>query len=60
VREAHHLVHPDRGEGAQVEIERLLDVLHLQADVIKHVGRLATGYDIAAAADRITAFQRAR
>ncbi len=33
-REAHRLVHPDRGEGAEVEIERLLDVLHLQADVI--------------------------
>ncbi len=53
VREAHRLAHPDRGEGAQIEIERLLDVPHLQADVIKHVGRLATGYDVAVAADRI-------
>ncbi len=33
-REAHRLVHPDRGEGAEIEIKRLLDVLHLQADVI--------------------------
>ena len=51
-REAHRLVHPDRGEGAEVEIERLLDVLHLQADVIKHGRSLTAGYDIAAAADR--------
>ena len=50
VREAHRLVHPDRGEGAEVEIERLLDVLHLQADVIKHGRSLTAGSDMAAAA----------
>jgi hypothetical protein len=42
VREAHDLAHPDRGEGAEVEVERLLHVLDLQADVIKH-GRSLTG-----------------
>ena len=41
VREAHHLVHPDRGKRAEVEVERLLHVLDLQADVIKH-GRSLT------------------
>ena len=50
VREAHRLAHPDRREGAEVELKRLLDVLHLQADVIKHVRSLTTGHDIAAAA----------
>jgi hypothetical protein len=48
VREARHLVHPDRGEGAEVEVERLLHVLDLQADVIKHARSLTGGYDIAA------------
>jgi enamine deaminase RidA (YjgF/YER057c/UK114 family) len=48
VREAHHLVHPDRAEGAEVEVERLLHVLDLQADVIKHGRSLTGGYDIAA------------
>ncbi len=52
VREAHRLAHPDRGEGPEVEVERRLDVLRLQADVIKHGRSLATGYDIAAATDR--------
>jgi uncharacterized membrane protein YgaE (UPF0421/DUF939 family) len=47
VREAHHLVHPDRAEGAEVEVERLLDVLDLQADVIKHGRSLAAGSDSA-------------
>ncbi len=47
VRVAHHLVHPDRGEGAEVEAERLLHVLDLQADVIKHGRSLTRGNDIA-------------
>ena len=34
VREAHHLAHPDRGKGPQVEAERRLDVARLQAQVI--------------------------
>ena len=59
-REAHRLVHPDRGEGAEVEIERLLDVLHLQADVIKHVRSLTTGYDIAAADRALARLSRHR
>jgi hypothetical protein len=43
VREAHRLAHPDRGEGAQIEVERRLDVLGLQADVIEqHARSLAT------------------
>jgi len=49
VREAHRLVHPDRGKGAEVKIERLLDVLDLQSDVIKHVRSLTADYDIATA-----------
>ena len=53
VREAHDLAHPDRAEGAEVEVERLLHVLDLQADVIKH-GRSLTGpSDIVAACDRV-------
>src|SRR5690348_8835837 len=47
-REAHDLAHPDRGEGAEVEVERLLHVLDLQTDVIKHGRSLTGGYDIAA------------
>jgi len=45
VREAHRLAHPDRGEGAQVEVEGGLDVASLQADVIEHGWSLTTGYD---------------
>src|SRR5207244_21490 len=48
VREAHHLVHPDRAEGTEVEVERLLHVLDLQADVIKHARSLTGPSDIAA------------
>jgi uncharacterized membrane protein YgaE (UPF0421/DUF939 family) len=48
VREAQHLVHPDRGEGAEVEVERLLHVLDLQADVIKHGRSLTRGHDVSA------------
>src|SRR6516164_2052164 len=47
-REAHGLAHPDRGEGAQIEGERRLDVPGLQADVIEHARSLATGDDILA------------
>ena len=59
-REAHRLVHPDRGESAEVEIERLLDVLHLQADVIKHGRSLTAGYDIAAADRALARLSRHR
>src|SRR6516225_6194412 len=52
VREAQHLVQPDRGEGAEVEVERLLHVLDLQADVIKHGRSLTRRYDSAAGALR--------
>jgi uncharacterized membrane protein YgaE (UPF0421/DUF939 family) len=44
VREAHRLAHPDRGEGAQVEVEGGLDVASLQADVVEHGWSLTTGY----------------
>jgi uncharacterized membrane protein YgaE (UPF0421/DUF939 family) len=47
-REAHRLAHADGGERAQVEGQRLLDVLDLNADVIKHGRSLTAGYDIAA------------
>jgi hypothetical protein len=43
VGEAHHLAHPDRGKGAEIEVERLLHVLDLQADVIKHGRSLTSG-----------------
>jgi hypothetical protein len=45
VREAHRLAHPDRGEGAQVEVEGGLDVASLQADVVEHGWSLTTGCD---------------
>jgi uncharacterized membrane protein YgaE (UPF0421/DUF939 family) len=45
VGEAHRLAHPDRGEGAQVEVEGGLDVASLQADVIEHGWSLTTRYD---------------
>jgi hypothetical protein len=50
--EADRLAQPDRGESAQVEVEGRLDVLHLEADVIKQVRSLATSYEIQACASR--------
>src|SRR5581483_11185233 len=46
VREAHDLPYPDRAERTKVEVERLLDVLDLQADVIKHAPTLTGATDI--------------
>jgi hypothetical protein len=43
VREADRLTHPDRGKSAQLEVEGPLDILHLEADVIKHARSLASG-----------------
>src|ERR1035438_3369819 len=60
VREAHRLAHPDRGEGAQVEVQGGVDILHLKTDVIKHGRSLATSYDIPAVTDRVAHYPGGR